>query len=261
LSTEPAAPHNNLLPHLSFSRIDRYLECPEQYRLYYLEGLRPRIPSASLLFGQTIHQALAYFFSTNGDPGEFFTKAWEALERAPVRYSGRSTWSGLGFTGQALLKKFIDEELPHLGTVEASERAFELGVSNLDVPFIGVIDLIADRNGRRTVIDFKTSSSAYQDHDVALSDQLTAYRLAVPEAEDAALCVFVKTKEPRIDWFLTKRSGSQLYEFLQKAAYVAKEITAGHFYKRPGTWCSWCDYLPICLGDTKGVEEALTRIS
>ena len=26
-------------PHLSYSRINRYLTCPEQYRLYYVENL------------------------------------------------------------------------------------------------------------------------------------------------------------------------------------------------------------------------------
>lgn len=253
-------PSSNLLPHLSFTRIDRYLECPEQYRLYYLEGLRPKIPSASLLFGQTIHQALAYHFSTKGNPTEYFTKVWEDLEKIPVRYSGRATWASLGFTGQALLKKFIEDELPRLGDVRASERAFELAIPNVDVPFIGVIDLVALRDGKREVVDFKTSSSSYADHDVALSDQLTAYSLAEPEANAAALCVFVKTKEPRIEWYASKRSGSQLTEFLQKAEYVAREITARHFYKRPGNHCSWCDFLPICLGDRAKAAESLARV-
>ena len=35
LDQEPA-------PHLSHSRINRYLTCPEQYRLYYVEKLRPK---------------------------------------------------------------------------------------------------------------------------------------------------------------------------------------------------------------------------
>ncbi len=261
MSTETATTAKNLLPHLSFTRIDRYLDCPEQYRLYYLEGFRPTEPSANLIFGQTIHQALAYLFTMNGDPGAFFVKAWEEIERMPVRYSGRATWSGLGFTGQALLKKFVDEEFPRLGTVLGSERSFELAIPNVDVPFIGVIDLVALRDGRLILADFKTSSSSYAEHDVALSDQLTAYSLAVPEAEEAALCVFVKTKEPRIEWHLSKRNGPQLTEFLRKAEYVAREIKAQHFYKRPGTWCSWCDFLPICLGDTKRAKEALIRIS
>ena len=260
MSTEAAPPQNNLLPHLSFSRIDRYLECPEQYRLYYLERFRPKEPSANLVFGQTIHQSLAFFFATQGDPVAFFAKIWGALEGASIRYTGRSSWNGLLVTGQALLKKFMEEELPHLGTVMASERSFELAIPNVDVPFIGVIDLVALKQGKFAVIDFKTSSSSYAEHEVAMSDQLTAYSLAEPEAEEAALCVFVKTKEPRIEWYLSKRNGVQLAEFLRKAEYVAREIRSQHFYKRPGTWCSWCDFLPICLGDTKRAEEALIRV-
>ncbi len=55
------------IPHLSFSRINRYLHCPEQYRLYYIENLRPRVPSASLVFGKILHRALAYFLQRQGD--------------------------------------------------------------------------------------------------------------------------------------------------------------------------------------------------
>lgn len=36
---------------------------------------------------------------------------------------------------------------------------------------------------------------------------------------------------------------------LAKVEYIAGEITAGHFYQRPGRWCSYCDFLPVCLGD------------
>lgn len=254
-------PELRQLSHLSFSRIDRYLECPEQYRLYYLEGLRPRIPAASLAFGQTIHQALGFFFATKEDPVEFFDRVWGDLEKSELRYGGRNTWAKLLSTGRMLIEKFVQEEVPRLGRVIGSEQSFELAISNLEMPFIGIVDLIADRDGKRTVIDFKTSSSAYQDHEVAMSDQLTAYRLAVPEADEAALCVFVKTKEPRIDWYTATRSGPQLTEFLRKAAYVAQEITAGHFYKRPGTWCSWCDFLPVCLGNRQKAEESLIQIS
>src|SRR5207245_10627967 len=55
-------------PHLCFSRINRYLHCPAQYRLYYVENLRPRFAAASLVFGQVVHQALAHLFREQGDP-------------------------------------------------------------------------------------------------------------------------------------------------------------------------------------------------
>jgi PD-(D/E)XK nuclease superfamily protein len=143
---------------------------------------------------------------------------------------------------------------------KASEKVFELRITNLDLPFIGIIDLLADVDGKRTVVDFKTSASAYEGHEVILSDQLTAYQLAEPDAEQAALWVFVKTKEPQMEWHLATRTGDQLIEFLAKVEYIAGEIAASRFYKRPGKWCSWCDYLPVCTGDRRKAGEALIQI-
>lgn len=140
------------------------------------------------------------------------------------------------------------------------EKVFELNITSLDLPFIGVIDLVAEVDAKTTVVDFKSAGSTLDGHEVALSDQLTAYKLAEPEAEQVALWVLIKTKEPKIEWYPSRRSPEQLTEFLSKAGYVAREIAAGHFYKRSGMWCGWCDYLPVCLGDKKRVEEALVRV-
>ena len=59
------------MSHLSYSRINRYLHCPEQYRLYYVENLKLRFPLASLVFGQAVHQALAFFFQNQGGASRF----------------------------------------------------------------------------------------------------------------------------------------------------------------------------------------------
>ncbi len=251
--------HAPKTPHLSHSRINRYLQCPEQYRLYYLENLRPRFPSASLVFGQVLHEALASFFRNGTDPVESFLKSWRDAKQADLTYSDRESWEKLQNAGQGLLKKFLTEEVSKLGQIEAAERPFELDITNLDVPFVGVIDLIASVDGKRTVVDFKTSGSSYDEHEAALSDQLTAYQLAEPAAERAALCVLIKTKEPRIEWHLSTRTGEQLIEYLGKARLIASEIKASQFYKRPGKWCAWCDYLPVCLGDTRKTEKTLVK--
>jgi len=247
-------------PHLSYSRINRYLTCPEQYRLYYVENLRPRIESAGLVFGAFIHVALAELFRSGTDPVETFRREWENLKEVELRYNKRESWEDLKEKGEKLLEKFLQQEVPKIQKVVSIEKKFELAVTWLDLPFIGIVDLIAQVKGRLTVIDFKTAASDYEDHEVELSDQLTAYWAAVPEAKQVALCVLVKTKEPKIEWHLTKRDGEQLVEFLAKAQLVAREIASGHFYKRPGKWCSWCDYLPTCLGDQRKVAETLLRV-
>lgn len=235
------------LPYLSHSRISRYLFCPEQYRLYYVENLRPRLPSASLEFGSVIHVALAHLFTKGVIPADTFTERWEAIKEKPLRYAYRDSWETLLEKGKRLLELFVDKEMPKIANVKAVEQEFALDISNFDLPFVGVIDLVADVDDTETVVDFKTSSSSYQDHEIELSDQLTAYKLARPAVPRSALCVLVKTKEPRIDWYHAGRNGGRLTEYLSKARLVREDIANGRFYKRSGKWCSQCDFLPICI--------------
>ena len=160
-------------PHLSFSRINRYLHCPEQYRLYYVENFRPRLAPASLVFGQIVHQALARLFRGEGDPIQLFLTQWNQAGDFDLSYGQRESWEKLNASGQVLLDRFLGHEVNRIGNIKAVERTFELRITMLDLPLVGIIDLVADVDGKRTVVDFKTSSSAYQDHEVNLSDQLT----------------------------------------------------------------------------------------
>lgn len=248
-------------PHLSYSQINKYLTCPEKYRLWYREGLRPRVPSASLVFGQLIHQALAHLLGEDGDPVEYFRGAWESAKEVELDYGSRDSWEKLRERGVGLLQKFQEDELDKFEHVLSVEEPFEVEISGLKDPFVGVIDLVARMDGKRTLVDFKTSKSSYSGHEAEMSDQLVAYALANPDADRVALCVLVKTKTPKIEWQFAELPVSRLQEYLWKARLVASEVEAGKFYKRPGLWCNWCDFLPVCLGNEEEAEETLVRIN
>ena len=70
----------------------------------------------------------------------------------------------------------------------------------------------------------------------------------------------MKAAEPKIEWHLTRRSGDQITDYLTKVQIVGSEITTGRFYKRPGMWCGWCDFLPVCLGYKDKVRATLIQI-
>src|SRR6058998_3298219 len=116
LDQEPA-------PHLSHSRINRYLTCPEQYRLYYVEKLRPRIESASLVFGVVIHTTIADLFRTGEDPVEHFERDWQNLKDVELRYKKRESWEDFDAKGEKLLAKFLAEEAPKSGRRAASSAS------------------------------------------------------------------------------------------------------------------------------------------
>lgn len=207
-----------------------------------------------------MHKALAEFFQHGADPVAQFEAAWETLEDAPLRFSRKDSWKGFLRQGQALLSQFFEKDAGKVTKVLGVEKVFQIGVSDLSLPFIGVIDLVAEVSGKRTVVDFKTSQSKYPAHEVQLADQLTAYKLGEPAAEQVALCVFVKTKKPQIEWYFAKRTDQQLIAFLSKATFVADQIAESNFYLRPGKWCAQCDYLPVCTGNKPRARESLVQI-
>ena len=248
-------------PHLSFSRINRYLTCPEQYRLYYVERLRTRIVAANLVFGALMHVALADFFREGISPTATFMREWQNLKDIELHYGNRDSWESLGGKGEKLLEKFLKEETSKIQNVYGVEKKFELAVTTIALPFIGAVDLIARMEGQTTIVDFKTAASDYDEHEAVLSDQLTAYWLADPTADRVAYCVLAKTKEPMIQWHFAKRGATDLQEFLSKVRLVLDDITAGKFFKRPGKHCRYCDFLPMCIGDEKKAQETLVRIT
>ena len=248
------------IPFISFSQINRYLTCPESFRLYYIERFRLRVPKANLVFGSLIHLTLGHLFNKKAEPVKFFTEVWDGLKQVELTYGKKDSWEKLRACGEGLLTKFVKEELPRIRSVRAVEKRFALTISNLDLPLIGVIDLVAEVDGQEKVVDFKTSDKSYGPADVLLSDQLTTYQLSEPQVDELAFCVLVKTTEPKIEWYPTKRSPERLMKFLGKAAYAAREIKAGEFYMRSGWWCSSCDFLPVCVGDKKKADETLVQI-
>ena len=248
-------------PHLSYSRLQKYLTCPEQYRLYYIEKLRAMVENASLVFGSVMHLALAEYFRRQIDPARTFLQDWDVLNDVQLRFSQKESWQKLRDIGQGLLEKFLRDEAPKIGQVFSVERIFELGVSNLNLPFVSVIDLVAEMDGKRTLIEFKTAASDVEHYEVDLLDQVTAYKLAEPDVQQIAVCVLVKTKAPKIRWHRTDRTPDDVVEYLEKAETVAHQIEQSVFYKRIGKWCRQCEFLPVCLGDKGKARDTLVRIA
>lgn len=246
--------------HLSHSRIAKYLTCPEQYRLHYLVGLRPRIPSANLAFGSVLHEAIAALFRDGEDPVDQFGKRWDTLREIELDFSRKDTWESLKESAIRILRRFQEEAVPRISNVSAVERPFELEITTLQAKFLGVVDLVAEVDHVKTVVDWKSTMAAYGEHEVILSDQLSSYQLAEPDARQVAFCVLVKTKESRITWQVSSRTPEQLTEYLDKLRLVATAIASSQFYKRPGMWCSWCEFLPVCVGNQKRATETLIQV-
>ena len=109
-------------PHFSYSRINRYLTCPEQYRLYYVERLRPRIVAANLLFGALMHVALADFFREGVSPTATFLREWQNLKEIELHYGNRRSWETFEGKGENSLRDFSRRKFRKSRRSTASKR-------------------------------------------------------------------------------------------------------------------------------------------
>ncbi len=241
--------------HLASQIWRRYLTCPEQYRLYYVENLRPKIESASLIFEGLVHLALADFLREGVIPEDTFLREWDNLKNLEFRHNKRTSWGDLTENGKKLLERFLTEELPKIQKVYGIEKKFELAVTTMRLPFIGIVDLIAQVDGQATIIDFKTAASGYEEHEVSLSDQLTAYWLADPTADRVAYCILPETNEAVVEWRFAKRDVGRLAEYLAREGIVSEDIGGGSL-RAAGKHCGYGDFLPVCLGDKESPGNA-----
>jgi len=141
---------------LSHSRIDDYETCPLKYR--YVHVLRvPLLAHHAVVYGHAVHEAVQRMFEARLE-GRSFSE--DDLVEA-----FRSAWVSEGFlsreheerrlrTGEEVLRRFHREEAraPWSPTAVEEEFAFDLGRNRVQ----GRYDLVAERDGQVTILDFKT---------------------------------------------------------------------------------------------------------
>jgi hypothetical protein len=248
------------LRYLSASSLKAFLTCPFQGKLAYGDRLRPAVPKAVLAFGTAVHTSIETYYLEGTSPELVFKKIWEQEQETGFAYSNGDTHASLLASGQKLMRVFPGhlERPGNPDTLEIS-RYCEVGG---EVPFWGTIDFTGD--GGALLMDWKTSASRYPEHRVKMDLQLTAYSylLAVNGRmpDRVGFGVFVKKKDPEIQFLSGQRTRQHLREFEDLVLKVWRDIHEGHFHKIPGGHCGWCDFAPICMGEALAEPDGVRFI-
>lgn len=254
--------------YLSYSQLALYLECPLKYRFRYIDEIRTEGVSSALLFGKTIHQVLARFYTDamEGKPFSLtaflgsFAEMWrEACEGQRVVYGKEENFNSLLTRGQELLRVFVRGRLPTLRVI-AVEVPFEFKLENPEtgeefpVPIKGIIDLIEeDEQGTLWVVDHKTSSRAFSDHDLDADLQLMIYAAAVEQLDMVEgrqkryrFDVLTKTKQPKFLQYRLYKDGKDRQKLYRLVTEIWKAIEAGAFYPRYSMHYAGCPWEEEC---------------
>ncbi len=249
----------------SYTQISHFLACPRRYRYRYLDGWQEREDRAAMLFGRAFEKALGAHFMKR-DAAHVLTEEWTAVREQGIAYSAGDSWNEMLEQGHNLLEQFARE-----GRVRISEPQKNLQVKilrRLDErnDFVGFADAIGRLDGRRCLLDWKTSGSCYPvqpESLVALDPQLICYSwlTGVPEV---ALVVFVRKRVPEIQYLSATISGDQRQEFGRLVQDTVHRIEAAQFYPHSGirfpqNQCTSCAFIGLCLRNEGLTQARLIR--
>ncbi|MBI5200179.1 MAG: PD-(D/E)XK nuclease family protein [Elusimicrobia bacterium] len=232
---------------LSHSSISMYLECPQKFKLKYVDKL-PELPKWFFSFGQSVHKALEFFYSIPALPAP-------TLERLLQEY--KDGWLKAGYKdaeqereyledGERILREFYAKNIKTFKLPLFAEYKFELEVEG--VPLLGFVDRIDKLdNGKLHILDYKTGKAIPKER-LQADRQLTMYQLAVEkligaEVESLTFYHLPTNKELTVG----PRAAAQIDALKDTIVTVNDGIQASRFDPTPDEGkCRWCDFKPHC---------------
>lgn len=249
----------------SYTQISQYLSCPRRYRHRYLDGWKEKDTRAAMLFGRAFEQALGAYFRRE-DPGAVLFAEWSACQNQGLHYSNRDSWDRMLRQGIMLLDRFCQEDRIQIRQAQRNLQikfTRQVGGNN---DFVAYIDAIGKFDGRRSLLEWKTSSSRYPEEPqglLSLDPQLVCYSWMTGIAEVAQV-VFVRKHAVEIQYLRTTITDEQREEFGRLIQDTIGRIESAHFLPHSGIRfpqnpCSSCPYVGLCLGKQELTDARLTR--
>jgi len=188
----------------SYTQISQYLTCPRRYRHRYLDGWKEKDTRAAMLFGRAFEQALGAYFRRE-DPGAVLFSEWSAYQNQGLRYSNRDSWDRMLRQGIMLLDRFCQEDRIQIRQPQRNRQIkFTRQIAG-NSDFVAYIDAIGNLDGKRSLLEWKTSSSRYPEEPeglLSLDPQLVCYSWITGIAEVAHV-VFVRKHVVEIQYLRT----------------------------------------------------------
>ena len=259
------------MDHLSYSSIDTFRRCGEQYRQRYIEG-RIQPPGIAMLKGSGVHKgaeanwvqkieshqdmkktdiiaAAASGFEEKVD------KAGEIMLNDEERTEGKDKVIGKALDSIVSLAGLYADEMAPTIQPTAAELKLEQEIEGIKI--LSFIDLVDDKSNIR---DMKVTGKSKSQNDVDSSSQLTLCAIAYMKefGPHGSLIIdnLVETKVPKYVSLTTKRDDNDYIRLIKTIQAVGNAIKTGVFLPpTDGHWvCSprFCGYYGSCEYTRKG---------
>ena len=216
---------------LSYSAAQKYLLSPFSYFAHYFLRLRPTQQSSALAFGAALDSAFNSLLMDKKDgitvqlslANRIFTNEWNKVDLDKIKFSKADldenilteddltitgparTWRSLLRKGHLLIEEYYNQVLPKLEKVLLVQHTINMTNKDGDA-FTGIVDLVAQIDGKIYLCDNKSSSTTYKADSADTSEQLSTYYEALKDNYNLAGVAYIiipkalrKKKKPVVD--------------------------------------------------------------
>jgi len=246
----------------SFTQISQDVTCPRRYRHRYLDGWKEKDARAEM-FGRAIERALGALFRRE-DPGAVLFAEWSACQSEDLHYSSGDSWDRMLQQGIMLLTRFCQDSRVQINQPRRNlQIKFSRRIGDKN-DFVGYIDAIGKLDGKRCLLEWKTSSSRYPEEPeglLSLDPQLVCYSWITGIA-DVAQVVFVRKRLVEVQYLGATITDEQREEFGRLVENTIRRIESADFLPHSGIRfpqnpCSSCPYVGLCLGKQEMMDAAV----
>jgi len=249
----------------SYTQISQYLTCPRRYRHRYLDGWKEKDTRAAMLFGRAFERALGALFRRE-DPGEILFAEWSACQSQDLHYSNRDSWDRMLRQGLTLLTRFCQDNRVQVHQPRRNLQIKFIRPVGEKNDFVAYVDGIGKLDGKRCLLEWKTSSSRYSEEPkglLSLDPQLVCYSWMTGITEVAQV-VFVRKSLVEVQYLRTTITDEQREEFGRLVEGTIRRIESADFpahsgIRFPQNPCSSCPYVGLCLGKQEMIDAAVVR--
>jgi len=247
------------MPEYSISQLDKFEECPLQYKFRYVDKVKREEEGVEAFLGQMVHDALEWLYAEKAcrvapleELLERYEKRWAEEWHAEIKINRTDrTADDYRAMGRRFIEDYYKKHHPFdEGRVLGLERYIRFPLDEAGrYRCKGIIDrLMLASDGAFEIHDYKTSSKLPEQQELDEDRQLALYQIGVQR-------LWPEAKEVRLVWHYvafdmemrSARTPEKLDELRKEISGLIDKIEAEpEFSPCESMLCNWCPYWDLC---------------
>ncbi len=243
----------------SYSRIGTYENCPFQFKLRYIDRIKPDTEGVEAFMGSRVHESLEKLYrdkSMAKTPSleellDFYRVNWDKnIHDGVVVVRKDYSHDNYKEIGKICIEEYYGRYFPfEQAKTIALEKRIEVPLGEADLKFVGFIDRLDRReDGTYEIHDYKTASTLPNQAEIDQDKQLALYQLGIEPLWDDTRNIELVWHYLKFDKELrSKRDQDSLDALKDEFLSRIHEIeTTERFEPKESALCNWCGYQDLC---------------